>query len=195
MSRRTTYVLAGILAVLLVGSYIVGQQQKTAQSQAPLPALTPWLNLTRSEISNITIVDTTSDQKLEIVRNEQNEWRLQSPTAGPADSQRVDSWLGQWQFLYAQRSLTPTVGLDEFGLAQPAMIITLTNRTGEATIVQVGKLAPTGLGYYARRVGQDDVAVLGTLVIDGARELVKTPPVPPPPTLGAPLGPEIIPTP
>lgn len=195
MSRRTTYVLAGILVVLLAGGFIVGQLQKAAQNQASLPALTPWLNLTRSEISNITIVDTTSGQRLETVRNAQNEWRLQAPVEGPADSQKVDSWLGQWQFLYAQRILTPTAGLDEFGLAQPAMIITLTNQAGEATIVQVGKLAPTGLGYYARRVGQDNVAVLGTLVIDGARDLVNTPPVPPPPTIGAPLGPEIIPTP
>jgi Domain of unknown function (DUF4340) len=180
MSRRTTLVLAVILVVLLVGSYIVSTRQNKASETAPLASVsTPWLQLTNGEISNITILDASKGQKLQINQAAGGGWTLQTPITGTADSQQIDAWLGQWQFMVAQRVITPTTGLDQFGLVTPTLAITWTTLSNQVTVVHIGNQTPTGSGYYAQLVGSDKVAVISTGPINETQVLVSTPPLAP----------------
>lgn len=196
MSRRTTLVLAVILVVLLVGSYIVStRQNKTAQTGASASVSTPWLQLTNGQISNITILDASKGQKLQVSQAAGGGWTLQTPITGTADSQQIDAWLGQWQLVYAQRMITPTAGLGQFGLVTPTLAITWTT-LNQATAIHIGSQTPTGSGYYAQLVGSDKVAVIGAGPVDEARMLVSTPPLAPTatpvlPTATAPVSPTV----
>ncbi len=179
MSRRTTYVLAVILVVLLAGSYAFSKRQQ-ASTPSLSPTTGPWLQLTNGQIKTISMVDTAKGQKLELARKSDTEWMVQSPTAGAADPQQIYAWLGQWQYLYAQHTITPTSGLADYGLAEPALVITFTIQVSNSiktAIIHVGKLVQVSSGYYARQVGSDQVAVIGLTAVDETRNLINAPPL------------------
>jgi len=181
MDRRTTIVLAIALLVLLAGSYVLSQRQQ-AEPTLPISDTGPWLQLTNGQIRSISILDTTSGQKLLANATAEGGWLLQSPSTGPADAQQLDAWLGQWQFMYAQHTITPTAGLDEFGLVAPTLVITFTDQSGQATIVHIGNSTPAVSGYYARQPGSgsnNQIAVIGKWPIDEARGFLSAPPLEP----------------
>lgn len=178
MSQRTTAVLAIILAALLVGSYVVSRQQQTK----PQPASpTAWPELTDGQINRIYILDTTSGQRLEAHQDTSAGWTLDAPAMGQADAQKLDAWLGQWQFMYVQHTVTPTAGLGEFGLAPPALVVTLTAPAGQrpTAVIHIGQRAPAAAGYYARQPGDEQVVVIGEWLVDETYRLVATPPLAP----------------
>ncbi len=181
MSQRTTAILAAILVFLLVGSYVVSTRQKTPGIEPTPSRPASWVELTNGQISSISILDTTSGQTLAAQRTGETSWSLQSPTSAPADSQQLEMWLAQWQYMQAQHTLTPTTGLEEFGLARPALIITFTTQSGSppTTIIHIGNRAPAVAGYYAQQAGRATIGVVETWLVDETRQLIATPPLAP----------------
>ncbi len=185
MSKRTTLVLMALLVGLLAGSWAISEWQRVTQKPVS-PGSPPWLELDTEQIWSITI---TGEQRLEAVRDATGGWVLQSPVTGTADGPKLTAWLNQWRYSYVQRTLTPTLGLEEFGLRPPMLVITLTAQSGIETVIHVGQRVPAVSGYYARRPGEEQVVVIGTWPIEEALKLVATPPLAPTPT-PAPLLPQ-----
>lgn len=184
MSRRTTAVLAIVLAVLLAGSYLATHFQSVPGSQPdPYARQMAWPDLTQNEIRSISIGDTRSAQAFTASRSEAGGWTIEAPISGTADAAVLDAWLGTWQSMYAEHVITPTGGLEAFGLARPALAITFTTQAGDPPhiVIHVGNQAPAVSGYYARQAGQPAVAVIRPWPVEETRALISAPPLAPTP--------------
>jgi hypothetical protein len=86
--------------------------------------------------------------------------------------------MGQLAVMQPISTLNPPPAESEIGLDPPAYTITLTDESGNDTVMEVGAHTPTQSGYYLRMTGT--VYVVSTATIDEIVGMLANPPVPVP---------------
>jgi len=180
MKPRTTLILVGVFLALLAYVYW-GEIRRPAPSTAtetPTPA--PILILPADQVVGITVRGGGKETRL--TRPAGGEWKLEAPLPGPADTPRVNQFLDRLATLNPTRSLTDTTSLEDYGLAQPALEVTVTLANGSTEVLQIGSENPQQTAYYAQVQGRQGVHLIAALTAESAKEMLDTPPVPPTPT-------------
>ncbi len=193
MKPRTTLLLVGVFLALLAYVYFSEMRRPQASDATTTPTPAPIVNVVADQVLGIKISGGGKETRLS--RPAGGDWKLEAPAPGPADATRVSEFLGRVATLNPTRSLGDVGPLEDYGLAQPAMEITLTLADGSAQVLDIGAENPQQTAYYARVQGQTGVHLVAALTVQSAQEMLDTPPVPPTPTPTATGTPEVTATP
>lgn len=178
MKFRNTIVLVVILAALGIYVYLV-EVPKTGHQPSSSTA-TPLLQLTTTDIRRVEVQ--ASDDSVVLERDEGQPWWIRQPIDYAADESKVNSILSRLSSLNAQRTLTGTLDLADFGLATPAVTVTLGLFDGSSQRLFLGSHNPQGSSYYVQKAGEPDVHLVYASVIDDLKRLAMEPPKKPTPT-------------
>ncbi len=178
MSRRTTLILVAIF--LLLGGYVYFFEIRGGEKRSEASGGEPLVGVAAEEITGLEVDDGQSPVRLE--RDEEGNWRLTAPEEKEADQPRVKRIVESLATSRATRTLGPVDDWDTFGLAQPALTVTLTLQDGTTKQLFVGDRSPNKAAFYVRRPGEDKVHLMPTGVGNDLKEMVEKPPFPPTPT-------------
>lgn len=170
MKKETTFVLAGITAVML--GFIVLYEQHTLSSgelesrrgQVLERFVRPRVHGIRIERGDDVIVDLERDQQAEETLDtfDVGTWRLTAPVTGAADSDAIDGVLLACESISARRTIEHPSDEDRarFGLDAPRLVLTL-EVADETQVVRVGADDEQLEGTYVEVVGTDRVHLVG----------------------------------
>ncbi|HUX87139.1 MAG TPA: DUF4340 domain-containing protein [Chloroflexota bacterium] len=199
MNFRLTAALLGIL--VLLGGVVYYVSNQASPSAATASAKTPQIvTFASAEVSKLIV--SSGKTTMEVDKSGAN-WQLVQPTKGPADPNRVQGWLDQLSALTADRVITDTTDLGQYGLTSPTFTTEVTLTAGKKVTISFGNKTPDGGDYYARVAGSNPVYLVSATLGDDLKSAMTQPPVPVPtqtiaPTLPAnalPPTPVVVPTP
>ena len=170
MKKETTFVLAGIVAVML--GFIVFYEQGTLSSGELESRRGQVLDrFVRARVHHIR-VERGEEVVVDLVRDEEAEetldtfdvgtWRLAAPVTGAADPDAIDSLLLACEALSARRTIEHPSAEDRarFGLDAPRVVLTL-EVADETQVVRVGAHDDGLDADYVEVVGLDRVHLVG----------------------------------
>jgi hypothetical protein len=176
MIKRSTWILLGMLLLVVVAYYVITNRASKISSQA-----TPTVNVNNFLI---TPADGTlqslrvSDRQGRVVqmqRDTSEMWTVTQPTLGNADQSLAGAAETQVGALRIVTTLNKNLNLADAGLDTPADVIELTFVSGVKHVIQVGSLTPTTSGYYIR-YDDGNLYVVGKAGIDALINLLAAPP-------------------
>jgi hypothetical protein len=180
MKPRTTLILGGVFLALLAYVYFGEIRRPSSPAAEATPTPEPILSLPADDVLGITVSGEGRETRLS--RQAGGEWQLDAPSPGPADDKRVSQFLSRVANLTPTRSLAEPGPLADYGLVEPALVVTLTLADGSTQTLEIGNANPFETAYYAQVHGHSGVHLVAALLAESAREMLDTPPVPPTPT-------------
>ena len=172
MSFRVTVVLLVVVVALGGVVFFVDQNPPTpTPSGAGLATVMSFLSSDATQLEAAA-----KDQSVVVARDPSGGWLLQKPEAAPADQLRVESIIASLAALSATRTLTEPGDLAQFGLAEPALTVKVSLKSGATKTLLLGDQSPDKAGYYAKL--PDASAVYLIAASDGAdlTQLMVSPP-------------------
>jgi hypothetical protein len=182
MNRRNTLILLVILAALATYTYF-GEIQKGTGQGTETPSSQPAIfNLSGQDVLGLKVA-TADGKSVELKREAGKPWTMVTPASQGVDETRVNSLVEQLAQLTANRVLTQTNTLAEYGLITGTFTANITLTGGVTHTLLVGETNPSGNSYYALADGkQDPVYLVYSSNVDELQRLVTQPPYPPTPT-------------
>jgi len=182
MNWRNTLILLVILAALATYTYF-GEIQKGANQGTETPGSQPAVfNLSGQDILGLKVT-TAEGKSVELKREAGKPWTMVTPASQGVDETRVNSLVEQLAQLTANRVLTQTSSLAEYGLITGTFTANITLTGGVTHTLLVGETNPSGNSYYALADGkQDPVYLIYSNNVDELQRLAAQPPYPPTPT-------------
>jgi hypothetical protein len=137
---------------------------------------------------------------LVLERDGNGDWVVVEPAGRQTDQATLAGVIPQLTALNVLSTLDPAPEASATGLDQPANVITITDQSGQQTVIRVGKSVPTGSGYYVQLGEGGPVYVISRFSLSQILDLWQNPPLLPLPTATAEIsstvtGPEITLTP
>jgi hypothetical protein len=186
MDRRVTVVV--VILFLALGGYVwwtfLRADAPPVAAVTPEPTPIPFLNLTPDDVTAVEIRDVKANQVVRVARSGE-EWQMESPKQGPADSNRVSSLLFQLASIDATRELQDVTDLAQYGLNPPLHELRVTLEDGSTQVVQLGEENPDQTSVYATKPGATSVFLIRASTGEAVAEFVTTPPFTPTPTATA----------
>jgi hypothetical protein len=158
MIRRNTWIVLGILGLLVVAALIANRSTPEAVEQRPTDSPEPLWELVSSDIAGLIVEDLRQQTVVEIARDEEQLWRMLRPEDRPVDASRVEravSWLASPA---PRAELLDALDLSAYELDEPHYRIEILTSSGNRLSFEVGREAPTGGSRYA--ITQDRLGVL-----------------------------------
>ncbi len=178
MIRRNTRIVLLLFVGVLLAALIISRNSAGTAEPTPTESPEPVWSLESSDIVGVTVEDLESDQVVELVRDEQDLWKMVRPDELAVDAARVEravSWLAapspRAEILDAQE-------LADYELDDPHFRISVTTAGGDQLVLTLGREAPTGGSRYASFEERQGVLVFSTIGLDEVLQ----------------LGPDLIPT-
>jgi len=180
MLRRSTWIVLGIFALLVLGVFLWQHYGKTEEPVEPTPTVMVVnemvFDLGEQSIAGFRIVG-ADGSSISFERDPVSiNWIVSDQPAELADATQIETAVGNLSFLLIDTKMTTQPPLDSMGLDQPAYMITLVLSNGEQIVLNVGDLTPTGTGYYVQ-VDNDPAVVVSQTEMDAVINLLKTPPL------------------
>jgi hypothetical protein len=181
MIRRSTWILVGVFALVLLGA-VYWQQRAQAPGEAettPVPTQAALFPLTLEEISRLRVEGSTGEVVLE--QEAGGSWQLAEPAGEGTDPDQVEARLTQLTSMRVRTDLEPAADLSIFGLDSPGYRVSLITSTGQEYQLAIGDVTPTGDGYYVQ-MNENPPQVVNKNSIDTFLGILSEPPVAPTPT-------------
>ncbi len=165
MRPRNTII--ALVVLLIIGGYAFVMNRYSR----PLPA-EKLLGVKADDIAKIELK--YPDRMLTVERPKGGLWRIVKPIGVDADQTPVNNLARA----VANAQITKTVedkasDLAPFGLAKPAVVITVTTFEGKTLApIEVGKTTPVGFSAYVMRVGKDAVMLTSSAFPSGMNKTV-----------------------
>ena len=175
MIRKGTWIVLVVFIVLLGGALYLNQHpipQVNAGASTPLPTAPPAL-LEGWQAADITSMDIKGDAgDLGLVQSVDGGWKLIPDSTRPVNAGQVENLRSQLATLRPDLALDTGISLADLGLVTPTNILTVQNKAGQKVVIRIGKLTPTGSGYYAQ-VGSNTPVVINKSAMDAVLGLLK----------------------
>lgn len=194
MIRKQTWILVVIFVILLA---VVFYLQKN-----PLP--TTGANVTPSATSPVSLLPGFGAQEIMFVSIKNGDTSLQLSNNGgnwvllpenkPVDVGKAEEIRAQLADLHISANLPASFSVETVGLSTPAQTIALKNSQGKQIEMKIGKMTPTGDGYYVQ-VDNNNPVVVNKGTIDTLIEQISLSNLAPTPTLAITPNPTISVTP
>jgi len=150
--------------LLLVLSGIIWWSNKKAATADKTPAenaTVKLLNITEDQIQNIEIKKRTGET-VQLQRND-SKWQISAPEPLRADPDAVSSMLSTLSSLSSERTVEEkATSLDQYGLTQPAIELSTTDRNKKTAKLLIGDDTPAGTAVYAAIPGDPRVFALSS---------------------------------
>jgi hypothetical protein len=153
---------AGFLLLVLSGIIWWSNKKTATAEKAPAPSTTVrLLNVPEDQIQEIEIKKHAGDS-VHLLRID-SKWQLAAPGPLRADPDAVSSMLSSVSSLSSDRTVEEkATSLDQYGLTQPAMELSVTDKTKKSTKLLIGDETPAGSAVYAALAGDSRVFVLSS---------------------------------
>jgi hypothetical protein len=166
-----------LFIVLLAGTWLWQRydEKKAVEEPTSTPAAM-LLEVDTNLIRDMKIEDAGGNRIY--LRRLGGSWIMTEPERQNVDAEIMSGKMGQLAVMQPISTLNPPPAESEIGLDPPAYTITLTDESGNDTVMEVGAHTPTQSGYYLRMAGT--VYVVSTATIDEIVGMLANPPVPVP---------------
>jgi Domain of unknown function (DUF4340) len=184
MIRKTTWIILLIFAVLLAAAFLWqrSQNQKAASATPTVSeAAAGGGNLfdVQGEVAGLRI-EHVGDKAVDLAKDATGQWVLAGEPPTVLDSAAMDSVVGGLSALPVVSTLQNPPELVALGLNPPSYRILVTLKTGDQLIASVGKVTPTGSGYYVLS-GDRRLLIVNQNNLQSVLDLVDSPPFLPTP--------------
>ena len=163
MKGRGLLIAAVVLAALAGTLYWSNHRKPATSSLTSAAESSPKiLDVTPADVSGITI-SKTGTPVLTMSKNEAGKWQITAPKPLPADQDSVSTLLSNLSPLNSDRLLEEKAAdLNAYGLAKPAVEISLTEKNRKSEDLLLGDDTPTGSGAYAALKGDPRVFIVAS---------------------------------
>jgi len=153
---------ASFLLLVLSGTIWWSNKKAATPDKTPAASTTvKLLNVPEDQIQSIDIKKRDGDHVQ--VQRRDSKWQLVTPELLSADPDAVTSMLSNLSSLSSDRSIEEkATSLDQYGLAQPAMELNITDKNKKSTRLLFGDDTPAGSAVYAAIAGDPRVFVLSS---------------------------------
>jgi hypothetical protein len=156
MKFRTTLLLAGLLVLLGLASYVLETREARKQDQTKL------VPFQEKDVSSLTI--RRGETTIILIREERG-WRMNQPVEDRGDEREITALLGNVTRAKIERALETQENSAEFGLQTPAIVLTVQLKEKDQPFtLEVGSAVPAGLSVYARRPGEQKILLIPATV-------------------------------
>jgi hypothetical protein len=181
MMRRSTWIVLGVAVVLLAATLF---WQRTRSNLETSTEATPASNEPKLEfgfagaqVIEIVIQD-SEGATVVLDRNADGFWELEQPEAEMTNSQTVENALSQLLAVNTVSRISSQTALSDLGLDPPAYRLLLRLDDGSEMVINVGKVTPTGSGYYVLTSSEDRALyVVGKYNLEMILNLIQIPPI------------------
>jgi hypothetical protein len=176
----TITALVTFILVVAVAVYISQKKETDAATATPEGGETAYV-FTEADGAPVGIkIEPSVGEPVQLDRNDQNLWELTLPTKAEADQGMAEAAATQ---VSAISIVTDEIkgNAADFGLDEPAYVITITFADGQTHKLEVGDSAVTNNGYYVR-LDKARIMLVSLSAIDALTQLVIFPPYLNPPT-------------
>ena len=163
MKGRGLLVAAIVLAALGGTLYWSNHRKPATSSLTSAAESSPKiLDVTPADVSGITIAKADAPV-LTLSKNEAGKWQITAPKPLPADQDSVSSLLSNLSPLNSDRLLEEkATDLNAYGLAKPAVEISITEKNRKSEDLLLGDETPTGGSTYAALKGDPRVFIVSS---------------------------------
>ena len=182
MSGRLTLGLVGVLIVL--GGYVYFFELSGADRQPASQTALMLYPTTYGEYDIVELKIATKEQRVHFVRTDTTftqDWQMVAPhPLAPAelDQVRVNGAAVRLGHLTAGQVITDTTNLAQYGLAPPALTVTLTISNGQTITLLTGAQTPVNNQRYVQtEAGPRSVYLVPSLAVDALHDLLAVPPL------------------
>jgi hypothetical protein len=176
--RYTSTIILGVIFLLLIGSVYLLTNNPNAGVINPTPTPTPlssvW-DLSAGTAQGLQVSSISQTVSVQIVNAQ---WQLTAPTNEPASQTQVDSAVSPLKKIDAQRLITNTAELSQYGLASPALTVTLvmSGVTPTQNQLLIGLATLDGGQYYVKTADKPQVYTILNTVVEQLKAWFTTPP-------------------
>jgi hypothetical protein len=149
-NEMNSLLVAAIVLAALSGVLYWSNHKKTAASDVKVSSETPpkILTLSQADITKVEIKQ-KSGADFSLAKNDGGKWEIQTPKPLRADQNEVSSMLSTLSSLNSERLIDEKAGnLAEYGLAQPAIEVHVTDKDNKSQKLLIGDSTPTGNAAY-----------------------------------------------
>ncbi|MFM8321201.1 MAG: DUF4340 domain-containing protein [Chloroflexota bacterium] len=189
MVRKSTWIVLALFLLLAGGAYLYSRSQQPGVEATPAASEDLGYLLDLPSPLSAVRIEQVGGRMIELERDGHGQWQIRFPAGLQADPQSAESTLAQLATVQVISRLENAPDLAAMGLDQPAYRLLLTGQDGKQTVANVGKLTPTGSGYYVLVSGRGAV-VANRYVLDSVLGLAENPPLLPTPEPALPAAPE-----
>lgn len=163
MKGRGLLIAAVVLAALAGTLYWSNHRKPATSSLTSAAESSPKiLDVTPADVSGITI-SRTGTPVLTLSKNDAGKWQITAPKPLPADQDSVSTLLSNLSPLNSDRLLEEKAAdLNAYGLAKPAVEISLTEKNRKSEDLLLGDDTPMGSGAYAALKGDPRVFIVAS---------------------------------
>ena len=180
MNPRLTLILVAIAAILAGYVFLVELRREPPPPPGAPTVPTPTTILSGTPDDLATVEVRTAEGRTVLNRPPGGNWLLIEPAGGDADQVRMATVTGRLIPLTANRVLTDTSQLGQYGLAAPTTSAVLTRKDGGRIELRIGDQTALADGYYLRVGDEGPIYIVSRGPIDELRRLVSDPPLPRP---------------
>jgi len=175
MVRRSTLLVVILFMVLLAVLFYWQRTQDDVQEATPTPASAAVFDIESANINGLRLED-INGSFLIVERDETGGWTLVEPRVEDVDVAAIDNAISQLLSANIQTTLNDPPAMADLGLDPPIFKVLIVLDDGSQALINVGKEAPTGAGYY---VLTDDrkVIVVSTFSLQAMLDLLVFPPI------------------
>lgn len=143
--------ISAVLLLALVGGLYWSNHKKAQEASKPSTDTPPKiLSLNEADIIKVDLKKKTGEEVV-LAKNASGKWEMTAPKALPVDQDAVSSMMTTLTSLDSDRLVdSSSNNLSEFGLNQPALTVTITEKNGKTRQLLIGDDTPTGSGAYAK---------------------------------------------
>jgi Domain of unknown function (DUF4340) len=156
--------IAAIVLAALSGVLYWSNHRKPSENAVKVSTDTPprILTLTQADITKIDIKKKSGDE-VELGKDGAGKWQIVAAKPLRADQNEVSSMLSTVSSLTSERLIEEKAGnLADYGLAQPAVEVDVTEKDNKTQKVLIGNSAPSGNAVYVALAGDPRVFTLAS---------------------------------
>jgi|DewCreStandDraft_4_1066084.scaffolds.fasta_scaffold105791_2 hypothetical protein len=183
MIRKTTWVVLLVFALLAATVFLWQRSQEEGAAQATPEMMETaerqYLFDIEGEVASLRI-EHVGQKSIELVKDQAGQWTLTGSSASALDSAAVDGIISQLSTLPLVGTLQTVPELQDLGLSTPSYRILVVQKDGKQLTASVGKMTPTGSGYYVLSSDRR-VYIANEFSLQAILDLVENPPYLPTP--------------
>jgi hypothetical protein len=160
--KMNSLLVAAIVLAALSGVLYWSNHRKPVENAVKVSADTPpkILTLAQDDITKVDIKKKNGDA-VELLKDDAGKWQLVGPKPLRTDQNEVSSLLSTLSSLSSERLIEEKAGnLADYGLAQPATQVEVTENDNKTQKLLIGNSAPSGNAVYVALAGDPRVFTL-----------------------------------
>jgi len=156
------FVAAIVLAALSGILYWSNHRKPKETDTSAIEAAPKVLSLNAVDFVRLKIAKKGAED-LALSKNDAGKWQITAPKAYAADQGEVTSLLSTFSALSSDRLVEDKASdLSPYGLAQPSLLISATDKNTKTTELKIGDDTPAGSGAYAAVAGDPRVFIIAS---------------------------------